>query len=369
MDFMLTDEQQAVQELAAQVTVPRKPGPGTRDDQLETPDWELWRQLAQAGLLGVGVPEALGGAGQDVVSVMLLVEACGRSLARVPVVPTLCGAIPALLEFGTKDQQTRWVGPVLRGELMLGVAVADATGGLRSPSLRAVPAGHETWSLEGLLPVVAFGQHSERVLVAAQSEAGIVHALIDPDSQGITRRDLATTSGLPAAALELSGVTVGPDAVVGRPSDGVNLRARIWTRMILGHCSTLVGIGAEALALSALYTSRREQFGRPLATFQAVAMHAADAYIDVHAARLTLLQAAWLVGVGRRADREVAIATWWAGEGIGRTVARAMHVHGGMGVLRDYPLHRYMLWAKEHELAMGAGEWQLERVAELLALP
>jgi alkylation response protein AidB-like acyl-CoA dehydrogenase len=119
--------------------------------------------------------------------------------------------------------------------------------------------------------------------------------------------------------------------------------------------------------MTAEYTKTREQFGRPIATFQAVGQRAADAYIDTEAVRLTALQAAWRISAGLPAEAEVAIAKFWAADGGQRVVHAAQHLHGGMGVDRDYPVHRYFLWAKHLELTLGGATHQLLRLGDILA--
>jgi alkylation response protein AidB-like acyl-CoA dehydrogenase len=123
----------------------------------------------------------------------------------------------------------------------------------------------------------------------------------------------------------------------------------------------------KALAMTAEYTSSREQFGRPIASFQAVHQRAADAYIDVEAIRLTLWQAAWRLANGVAATGEVAIAKFWAAEAAHRVVYAAQHLHGGIGVDVDYPLHRHYLWSKHIELTLGSGTRQLVRLGAALA--
>jgi alkylation response protein AidB-like acyl-CoA dehydrogenase len=119
--------------------------------------------------------------------------------------------------------------------------------------------------------------------------------------------------------------------------------------------------------MTAEYTKTREQFERPIATFQAVGQRAADAYIDTEAVRLTALQAAWRLEEGLPAAAEVAIAKFWAADGGQRVVHAAQHLHGGIGVDRDYALHRYFLWAEQVELAFGGATAQLVRLGDLLA--
>ncbi|MEL7210068.1 MAG: acyl-CoA dehydrogenase family protein, partial [Actinomycetota bacterium] len=109
----------------------------------------------------------------------------------------------------------------------------------------------------------------------------------------------------------------------------------------------------QAVHLTAEYTKTREQFDRPIATFQAVGQRAADAFIDTEAIRLTTWQAVWRLSEGLPAGEQVSVAKFWAAEGGQRVVHAAQHLHGGMGVDRDYPLHRYFLWAKQLELTLG----------------
>jgi len=123
----------------------------------------------------------------------------------------------------------------------------------------------------------------------------------------------------------------------------------------------------RALRMTAEYTIGREQFGRPIASFQAVQQRAADAYIDSEAIRLTTWQAAWRLAADRPATTEVAIAKFWASEAAHRVVYAAQHLHGGIGVDVDYPLHRYYLWSKQIELTLGSGTRQLARLGADLA--
>ena len=167
--------------------------------------------------------------------------------------------------------------------------------------------------------------------------------------------------------LTLSGVALGAGDVLGDPHQGADIVRWIEARSLVGLCAIQVGVAQEALRRTAEYTAQRKQFGRPIATFQSVALRAADAYIDVEAMRSTLWQAAWRVDAGRPAARQVAAAKWWACRAGQRVVHTAQHLHGGMGADLDYPIHRYFLWAKQVELVLGGAGPQLARLGRLLA--
>jgi alkylation response protein AidB-like acyl-CoA dehydrogenase len=138
-------------------------------------------------------------------------------------------------------------------------------------------------------------------------------------------------------------------------------------RAVAGVAATALGVSGRALKLSAEYTTSRVQFGRPIATFQAVGHRLADAYVDVEAMRLTTLQAVWLLDSGLDARTEVAVAKWWAAEGGHRVAHAAQHVHGGVGVDVEYPLSRYFRWSKQLEMTLGAATAQLLRLGAQLA--
>src|SRR5205807_7487608 len=167
--------------------------------------------------------------------------------------------------------------------------------------------------------------------------------------------------------MSLEGVTASDDDVLGSTGTGRDRLDWIVDRATAALCSMQVGVTEEALRMTAQYTSAREQFDRPLAAFQAVAQRAADAYIDTEGVRLTAWQAVWRLAEGLPAANELAVAKFWAAEGGQRVVHAAQHLHGGIGVDVDYPLHRYFLWAKECELTLGSATPQLVKLGAALA--
>ncbi len=193
------------------------------------------------------------------------------------------------------------------------------------------------------------------ILVPARTDEGQVTVfLVAPDAPGLALEREHAVTGEPQWTLRLDGVACGLDDVLGPPeSGGVVLR---WTRdrMLAAICATQVGVCEEALALTSRYVCEREQFGTKLGTFQAVGHRIADAYIDTEAIRLTALQAVWRLDRDLDADDELMVAKFWAAEGAQRVVHAAQHLHGGIGVDLDYPIHRYFRWAKVLELTLGA---------------
>jgi len=369
MDFSFTEEQQAVQELAGQIFEDQVTQDRLREVEAagEGFDRRTWAELAKANLLGVALPEDVGGSGLGLVEAALVLEQVGRTVAPVPFLPTVVmGAMP-MAEFGTAEQRRRWLPPVVSGESVLTAALVELGAEPSRPTTTARVDG-EAWLLDGVKVCVPAGLVADRILVPARTgEDSVGMFVLDPRGPGVTVQRQDTTSGLPEARLELDGAAVPAGDVLGDPTAGGPVVGWIVERATAALCATAMGVCERALRMTAEYTKTREQFDRPIATFQAVGQRAADAYIDTEAVRLTALQAVWRLAAGLPAAEEVAVAKFWAADGGQRVVHAAQHLHGGVGVDRDYPLHRYFLWAKHIELTLGGATAQLLRLGAMLA--
>ncbi len=371
MDFSFSEEQEAVRELADRIfgdlsTQERLRGMET-DPSGDRFDRKLWSELAGAGLLGIALPEEVGGAGLGFLETGLLAEAAGRTAAYVPVVECLAAAAPAVARFGTGDQRKRWLPGVVAGETVLTTALVELGGSPSAPSVVAEPAG-DGWTLTGVKACVPSGTFADALLVSARIEPdGVAVFVVPASATGLGVETMTANNGQPEGLVTLSGVTVGADALLGGVGDGPAIVDWLVQRSTAALALEQAGAAAASLALVAEYTKNREQFGKPIATFQAVGQRAADAYVDAEAIRLTAWQAAWRIAEGLPADKEVAIAKFWAADGGQRVVHAAVHLHGGVGVDREYPLHRFFLNTKHIELTLGGATDQLLRLGATLA--
>jgi acyl-CoA dehydrogenase len=346
---------------AGQATVERVKEIERGDERI---DRELWRALADAGLLAIAVPEEHGGSGLGLVELCLLLEQQGRHVAPVPVWPTLVLGALAIAEHGTPAQQREWLPGVAQGDVMLTAALAEA--GANDPFRPSVTASRDgdRWRLDGTKPAVPAAHVAVRVLVPASVDGGDVGVfIVDPAGAGVERALGETTDRSRVAQLTFAGASAEP---LGDVADGARILSGMVDRALVGLCALQVGVAEGALRMAADYTSQRQQFGRPLSTFQGVALKAADAYIDTEAMRVTLWQAAWRLTAGLDAAREVLVARWWAAEGGQRVVHITQHLHGGMGADVDYPVHRYFLWGKQIEVTLGGASAQLARLGRTL---
>lgn len=369
MDFSPTEDQQALTELARQILGARSPD---ADDVTYPPegwyDADAWGELARANLLGVALPEAVGGLGYGLTELALVLEEAGRALTCVPLVPAVAVAGDAIARCGSDEQQQRWLPGLVDGTHLLGAALSEP--GSYDPlavHTDAVPVDGG-FAVSGVKTGVTLADRAARVLVPARLPDGrVVLALVDPNADGVTLESLDTPTGEPQALMTLSEVHVGTDDVLGTPEDGLDALRTTVQHAELAIAAVQLGIAEQELAMAAAYTSTREQFERPIATFQAVACRIADSFVDTRAMRGTLQQALWLLDQGRDAEREVTIAKLWAAEGGERVATQAVYLHGGMGVDTDYPLHHWFLASKMLELQLGSASWQVTKLGRLLA--
>ncbi|WP_207837611.1 acyl-CoA dehydrogenase family protein [Williamsia soli] len=328
-------------------------------------DRALWSQLAASGLLGLEVADGSGGAGLSVLENVAVAEELGRAVALVPFGPVAFAAAPAIAEFGAQSLTTQWLGPIISGEKVITVGLDEDLNDDPLAPVTTATADGEGWVLSGAKINVPFGEFSDAVIVNAQGPHGVLALLVGTADAGVTITPALSTGQGPSALVEFDSVRVPTDHVLG--SDGEQVVGFLRDRMTLALCAEQTGILERALELTADYGREREQFGRAIGSFQAVAQRLADAYIDVRGLKLTTLQAAWLLSEHLDATTELATAKFWAADAGHRVAHTAVHVHGGVGIDVDHPVHRYFLRAKQNEFNLGSAPSQLRRIGAALA--
>ncbi|MFI7385210.1 acyl-CoA dehydrogenase family protein [Streptomyces sp. NPDC049813] len=379
MDFTFSEEQQAVVEAARAVFAAVAPDqvpspalvPGAVADDL---DRALWAKAAAADLLSLLIEPEYGGTGLDAIALCLALREAAAVLARIPLLEHSAAAA-AVQAYGGKELRESLLPGAGRGEHVLTVASAGRTGhdaaDLAVTARRATDAEGDGWVLDGVQTAVSWALNADRIVVPARTTAGapVLAVLPGPaaDLPGLHFAEQFSTTGERLAELRLDGVRLAPSDLIESPDAWPQLHALLTT----GTCALALGLGERVLRMTSDYASQREQFGHPIATFQAVAVQAADRYIDLRAMEATLWQAAWRLSSGATGPLplagDVAVAKSWAADGVRRVAQTAQHLHGGFGADTDYPLHRYHAWAKHLELSLGPAAAHEELLGDLLA--
>jgi len=304
----------------------------------------LWPALAEAGVLAAALPKRAGGEGYGLLEQCAILVELGRAAATVPYLPSIVAAASTLARFGADEKVAAWAEPAGRGELVLTAAAVDG--------VDARPAG-DGWLVDGEVTAVPAADRAGLVLVLSGPDVFLVR----PGDPGVEVDAQRVEGGPGAGLLRLSGAA-------GQPLEG----AAAWLRAhaTIGACAAQLGVIERALEMTAEYARSRVQFGKPIGSFQAVSQRLADAYVDLEALRLTTWQAAWLLASDQPAAAEVATAAFWAAEAGHRVLHAAVHLHGGVGLDVEYPLHRYFLAAKYHEFLLGGATGQLLALAATL---
>ena len=350
MNFDFDEPQQAISDLTQQIFEDKVTHEHLRSltNSGKSFDRDLWVSLAETGVASATINEQFGGAGLNFLSATALLEKVGKYAAPIPALETIVmGALP-IQEFGNETQKSELLPKISEGELIVTTALTFSK-----------QATAEAESVSGSFDFVSYGLEADIFLVPTNTGVYIVESA----STGVSLQPRETTTGNPQAALTLDNVYAQQLGTVTAEEFMTWIRLRIDS----GICSIMAGACEASLDLASEYTKIRQQFDRAIATFQAVSQRAGDAYIDTEAVRLTSRQAAWRISAGLPASEQVAIARWWASEAGFRVVHASTHLHGGVGVDRDYPLHRFFLLVRQLELTLGNSEEQLEKIGNLLA--
>jgi alkylation response protein AidB-like acyl-CoA dehydrogenase len=392
VDLHLNDEQRLIQrearELLARHCAPADVQQWLRAGVARPP--ELWRRIADLGWLGFALPQAHGGLGADFLDLVLLHEVCGWAL-----VPTLFGTTTAaglaIAACGTDAQRERWLPGIARGETAATLAIAEPEVFYDLGRITTtLAAGGEGYTLSGRKAAVECGIEADLLVVVArppvpdqrrhvaEGEAGgkgagagrnaVTLAVVPRSAPGVRATPVATFGGEPAADVTFERVSLGRDAVLTGDDAGAGRFGDVLQRITVLLCAEMVGGLERVLELTTDYVREREQFGRPIGSFQAVQHALADVATALEGARYATYQAAWRLARGLPAIREVAIAKAWTSPAYTQATLTAHQLHGGMGFVTEYPLWLYSNRAKWCEARLGTADRHLETVAAALEI-
>jgi alkylation response protein AidB-like acyl-CoA dehydrogenase len=378
VDLDLTPEQREIQSVAREFANAEIEPHASEWDRAHGFPRELLAQLGELGLMGVCVPEEYGGAGADFLSYILVLEELSRADAGVGVtvaVHTSACTLP-LLQFGTEEQRARFVPALARGEAVGCFALTESGSGSDAGALvtRADPDG-DGWHVRGSKQWITNAALGGTMLLFARTDAetksarGVSAFVVDTDQVTITRTE--EKLGLNSSVTNDIAIDtqVEPDRLVGELNHGFRIAMATLDGGRIGIAAQAVGIAQAAYDVARDYAKEREAFGRPIAEFQAIQHKLANMSMEIDAARLLTLRAAWLKTKGRPHTEAGAKAKLFASEMARRQTAEAIQVLGGYGYTKEFPVERYYRDAKITEIYEGTSEIQRLVIAREILEP
>ncbi len=369
MDFELTDEQQLVRETARSFTdneiVPR-----ARDnDRNEHFDTELVQKIAAQGYLGAIVPREYGGAGLDYLTYGLVVEEVGRGCSAMRTVVSVQTSLvsSAFMRWGTEEQKQHYLPKLCSGEWLgcFGLTEPDTGSDAANQKTRARKTD-SGWVINGSKMFISLANHAKVALIFAQTDPekkhrGLACFLVDTDQPGFQPQPIHHKMGLrgsDTAAIGLDDVEVTDDQMLGEIGDGFKIAMSSLDSGRFSVAAGCVGICQGCVDASVKYSKEREQFGRPIASFQLVQQMIANMVVDTDAARMLTWRAGYLKDAGKPNTTETSIAKYYATEAAVRSANNAIQVHGGSGYVDDYPVERYFRDVRVTTLYEGTSQIQ-----------
>jgi alkylation response protein AidB-like acyl-CoA dehydrogenase len=369
MDFDLTDEQRLLGESVTRFIADRYDFEGRRHRIATAPGWsrEIWREMAELGLMAMPFAEEDGGFGGGGVETMLVMEALGRGLVVEPYLPSILLAGGVLRHAGSADQKAARVPSLASGERIMTLAHSESDAPRHTLDALHTQAQRDGggWRLDGAKIAVIAGDSADELVVSARTDAGTSLFLVDRQSPGITISGQCGYDGVRVAALRLDGVHVAADALIGTDGRGGEILSATFDEANAALCAEAVGIMARTLEMTTDYLKTRQQFGVAIGSFQALQHRAVDMLMQLELARsMATLAALSLDKPAEQRRRNVAAAKAQIGRA-GRFIGQqAVQLHGAIGVTAEYEVGHAFKRLTAIDALFGDADYQLDYLAE-----
>jgi alkylation response protein AidB-like acyl-CoA dehydrogenase len=369
MDFALNDEQKMMRQVAAEIADEQlAPKAEEMEEKREIPA-DLLKFLAEQGYFGLFLPEQYGGAELDFVTYALTIEEFSRGSPAVALVVSVQNALigKPILTYGTDGQKEKYLAKVAAGELIGAFALTEEEAGSDAGNVQTTAEKKEGgYVLNGHKLYVTNAGLAGLFLVVARTDAeaggkGLSCFLVERDTPGFTlgeRFDGMGMRALDVRRLELESCEVSSDALLGKESEGLKIALASLDGSRIGVAAQAVGIAQQVFNEAKRYAAEREQFGRPIISFQAIQFYLVEMATRLEAARLLTLSAAAAADAGGRFSTQAAMAKLYASETANFAANLGVQIHGGYGYMKDYVVERFFRDARATEIYEGTSEIQ-----------
>jgi butyryl-CoA dehydrogenase len=367
MDFELSEEQKMVQQMARDFAENEIKPKAPELDKTERHPAEIIQKMAELSLLGIAIPDTYGGGGADIVSYSVALEEISRGCASVGTIMSVNNSLVCdpLNKFGTEEQKEKYLTPLASGRKLgcFGLTEPEAGSDAASQKTMAVLQG-DHWIITGKKNFITNGNVADTCILMAMTDKskgykGISAFIVDCKSPGFSVGVVEKKLGIKAsgtAELILEECPVPRENLLGQVGQGFYVAMNTLDGGRIGIASQALGISRAALEASVEYSKTRVQFGQPIAKLQAIQWMIADMAMELDAARLLTLRAAYLKDHKQRYEKEAAMAKLFASEAASRITHKAIQVHGGYGYIQEYNVERHYRDARITEIYEGTSE-------------
>jgi alkylation response protein AidB-like acyl-CoA dehydrogenase len=369
VNFQLTENQRMIRDMAADFAA-KKVAPGAAErDANETFPADVVAEMGSLGLLGMNVPEQYGGAGMDMVSYVLAMEEISAACASTGVIMSVNNSLVCwpLEEYGTEEQKQKWLAPLARGEKLGAYCLSEPNAGTDAANqMTTAKRDGDFWVLNGMKNFITNGATADTLIVFAQTDPELKHKgiyafIVDAKAEGFSIIAKEKKLGIRAsdtAQLAFDNVRIPADQQLGPDGKGFKVAMSTLDGGRIGIASQALGIAKAAFEASVEYAKQREQFGRPIAKFQAIQWKISEMSTRYDAARLLTLRAASMKDAGENYGKESAMAKLYASEAANYIADEAIQIHGGNGYSKEFPVERYFRDARITSIYEGTSEAQ-----------
>jgi alkylation response protein AidB-like acyl-CoA dehydrogenase len=369
MDFGFSEEQELLRQSAVDFLNKECPITYVRQMMEDERGYseELWKRMADLGWMGLIYPEEFGGAGLTMVDLVVILEEMGRAALPGPFFSTVCLGGLAILEAANQEQKQKFLPGLAAGNTKATLAVLEEEARWDEKGVKMLARkGKKGYSLNGIKLFVPDAHVADMIVCAARTSDGPALFLVDRHQAGVTTTLLKTMDQTrKLCEVRFDKVQVGSEAVLGTPGKGWEALSRILGRSKVALCAEMCGGAQRVLDMSVEYAKMREQFGRPIGSFQAIQHKCANMLVQVESAKSATYYAAWAVANDApEAPLAAAMAKAYCSDAYRQVTAEGIQVHGGIGFTWEHDIHIYFKRAKGSEVTFGDATWNRELVAQ-----
>ncbi|WP_375483031.1 acyl-CoA dehydrogenase family protein [uncultured Mycobacterium sp.] len=371
MDFALSEEQTTLQGVLRDFFEKKSPESAVREQMAAAAGYDeaLWRQMAeQLGLQSLAIPEEYGGSGFTFIELGIAVEEMGRALVVSPFLASCVMAAELLLAADDRDANKKYLPGIACGELIATVAIAEDSGSWRPSDVTTTAAeSPDGWSISGHKTYVLDGAIADLVLVAARTGDQVAIFAVDGSSQALRRVPLQTMDQTrKQARIEFDNT---PARLVGSVERGQDAIQTMLDHTMIALSAEALGGTAKVLDMAVDYAKVREQFGRPIGSFQAIKHKCASMLVELESSRSAAYYALWAVSAGEPDVPKLAsLAKAFCADTYLYACSENIQIHGGIGFTWEHPAHMYFKRAKNIQLFLGSSDWHRQRLADLIGI-